>query len=66
MGVRGYNIIDDANAMFDYVNQSSDKEFILQKIKIGLVRNLVLLQSYFLKIYSWFDKMLIFIYFVLK
>lgn len=33
LNMHGIDIIDDANNLFDYVNQSSDKEFILQRIK---------------------------------
>lgn len=32
MGVLGNNIVDDANSMFDYINQFEGKEFILDKI----------------------------------
>lgn len=33
LNIYGNDIIDDANNLFDYVNQSSDKEFVLQRIK---------------------------------
>ena len=33
LNIHGNDIIDDANNLFDYVNQSSDKEFVLQRIK---------------------------------
>lgn len=33
LGITGDNIIDDANRLFEYVNQSSNKDFVLQKIK---------------------------------
>lgn len=33
LNIDGKDIIDDANSLFDYVNRSSDKEFILQRIK---------------------------------
>ena len=33
LGIRGMDIIEDANNLFEYVNQSSDKEFILKRIK---------------------------------
>ena len=33
MGVRGYDIIDDANAMFDYINNFTNEEIELEHIK---------------------------------
>ncbi len=33
MNVRGQDIIDDANSMFNYINKFSDKDFELEKIK---------------------------------
>lgn len=33
MNVCGYNIIDDANSMFDYINKFEGKDFILQKVR---------------------------------
>lgn len=33
MNVRGFNIIDDANAMVDYINNYSDRDFKLERIR---------------------------------
>ena len=33
LNIDGKDIVDDANSLFDYVNRSSDKEFVLQRIK---------------------------------
>lgn len=33
MGVNGYDIIEDANNMFDYLNELPNKPFVLEKVK---------------------------------
>lgn len=33
LGIQGYNIIDDANSLFDYVNQIENKDFILDRVE---------------------------------
>ena len=33
MGVRGYNIVDDANAMVDYINKFTSEDIKLEHLK---------------------------------
>ena len=49
MNVKGYDIVNDANAMFNYINNFSNKDFLLERIKKKLkkVRCLAILLNFF-------------------